>query len=112
MHAATKLTRHRVQSKWGGHIKYATSLGEVRLRHGACAAAAAADGGSWSRRKGGGGGKGSRPLKGQMAARRAAAVHVGIVALRGKADSDDGDYEYPDAPPTHEIGVPQSWVGR
>lgn len=29
---ATKLTRHRVQTKWAGHIKYATTPSEVRLR--------------------------------------------------------------------------------
>ena len=33
---ATKLTRHRVQSKWAGHIKYATRLEEIRLKVGAC----------------------------------------------------------------------------
>ena len=33
---ATGLTRHRVQSKWAGHIKYATRPEEVRLRVGAC----------------------------------------------------------------------------
>eukprot|EP00325_Prymnesiales_sp_UTEX-LB-985_P009297 CAMPEP_0174702774 /NCGR_PEP_ID=MMETSP1094-20130205/6949_1 /TAXON_ID=156173 /ORGANISM="Chrysochromulina brevifilum, Strain UTEX LB 985" /LENGTH=167 /DNA_ID=CAMNT_0015900595 /DNA_START=111 /DNA_END=615 /DNA_ORIENTATION=- len=29
---ATGLTRHRVQSKWAGHIKYATVESEVRLK--------------------------------------------------------------------------------
>ena len=30
--AATRLTRHRVQTKWAGHIKYATAPGEIRLK--------------------------------------------------------------------------------
>ena len=29
---ATALTRHRVQTKWAGHIKYATRPSEVRLK--------------------------------------------------------------------------------
>lgn len=33
---ATKLTRHRVQNKWAGHIKYATSRDDVRLRVAGC----------------------------------------------------------------------------
>ena len=38
---ATKLTRHRVQNQWAGHIKYASlaaaDAAHVRLRFGACA---------------------------------------------------------------------------
>ena len=33
---ATRLTRHRVQNKWAGHIKYATRRDDVRLRVGSC----------------------------------------------------------------------------
>lgn len=33
---ATGLTRHRVQSKWAGHIKYASRPEEVRLKVSAC----------------------------------------------------------------------------
>ena len=35
---ATGLTRHRVQSKWAGHIKYATQADQVRLRIDPCKA--------------------------------------------------------------------------
>ena len=38
---ATKLTRHRVQNQWAGHIKYASlaaaDVAHIRLRFGACA---------------------------------------------------------------------------
>mmetsp|Transcript_10941 Transcript_10941/g.35942 ORF Transcript_10941/g.35942 Transcript_10941/m.35942 type:complete len:419 (+) Transcript_10941:129-1385(+) len=33
---ATSLTRHRVQTKWGGHINYATAPHEVKLSVGTC----------------------------------------------------------------------------
>lgn len=35
---ATRLTRHRVQSKWAGHIKYATRPEDIALRVRACPA--------------------------------------------------------------------------
>ena len=35
---ATHLTRHRVQTKWAGHIKYARRPQDVRLKVGACPA--------------------------------------------------------------------------
>ena len=34
---ATLLTRHRVQTKWAGHVKYAQRVDQIRLRLGACA---------------------------------------------------------------------------
>ena len=36
LYASDRLTWHRVQTKWAGHIKYAGSAAEIRLRLGTC----------------------------------------------------------------------------
>ena len=38
---ATHLTRHRVQTKWAGHIKYARQPQDIRLKVGVCPAGSA-----------------------------------------------------------------------